>query len=210
MPILYGNIFKPMLHFDKYEILLPFSLTTRSYPYPQTFCPASFWVVHIVKQYICFLFQITKLYIGYAFQTTESVVFPFWESLLLIFQWKKSKLCSYDLWLFFFPFLLSLPLPLPLPEWFIPIAFGEGWGRRVVQWTRYELTWRCSLVRDVESQSRMRQSTCEVVGWPGVGHPLCRDDLLWGFRAQVGWDVYTWGELVWDIKTWIRWRQYLS
>lgn len=201
MPILYGNIFKPMLHFDKYEILLPFSLTTRSYPYPQMFCPASFWVVHIVKQYICFLFQITKLYIGYALQTTESVVFPFWESLLLIFQWKKSKLCSYDLWLFLFPFLLSLPLPLSLPEWFIPIAFGEGWGGSVVQWTRYELTWRCSLVRDVESQSRMRQSTCE-----GVGHALCRDGLLWGFRAQVGWDVYTWDELVWDIKTWIRWR----
>lgn len=41
------------------------------------FVQLHFWVVHIVKQYICFLFQITKLYIGYAFQTTESVVFLF-------------------------------------------------------------------------------------------------------------------------------------
>lgn len=40
MLVLYSNIFKPMLHFDKYKILLPFPLTTGSYLYPQRFCMA--------------------------------------------------------------------------------------------------------------------------------------------------------------------------
>lgn len=86
MPIFYGNIFKPIIHFDKYKNFTSF------HPHHEILFLAkkilSSFILSSLYYETIYLFPIpnTKLYIGYAFQTTESVAFPFWELLFLIFR----------------------------------------------------------------------------------------------------------------------------
>lgn len=127
----------------------------------------------------------TELYIGYAFQTTKSVVFPFWESLLLILQWEKEK--AVFLWFVTLSSPFFSPFPPSFSSWII--QFLALWGRLGGRgsavssqvWTHLQVC--CGgLVKDVEG--KLNEAVSPVEGWGGLVWDTPVEGWL-ASRAQV-------------------------
>lgn len=103
------------------KISLPFILTTRFYSNPERFFPALFWVVYIMKQYICFLFQIQNYILAILFKPQNLWHFLFQNRCSWFFSGKKKQAVICYLWLLFFPFLL-FPSPFSFSPWTINSA----------------------------------------------------------------------------------------
>lgn len=152
-----------------------------------------------MKQYICFLFQIQNYILALLFKPQNLWHFLFENCCFWFFGGLRAS-CDCYLWIFLFSFPLFPPMFLPLPELWSPAAYR--WGR--AQEARSELTWRCSLVRDNKSWSRIGGGglTAERHQSPNWSW----EHLSGGFRAQVSWeDAKLWGKECGELKTeWVK------
>ena len=197
--------FKPMLHFDNNKILLPFLLTTRSCPYPQRFL--SGFILNSSYHEDNTLVSYSKYKITYWLCISNHRIcsISFSRITALDFPVENNKL-----------FLWCVTLSLRFSPFISPFSFWRMhsyslWGRCGV--STGNKVWAHPEVQPGEGCWDPKQNEAANLwrgGVAGCVTSLWRDGLLWGFRNQVGWDVYTWGKLLWDIKTWMGWRWCLS